>query len=167
MNPFDCMRLLAIAGPTNVSAKIHRLVPFPRATEYAPSAPSQPCWQGKYAAEAHPALAGGGGTELVCEPPQESTMLASRKWLTTNATGPVFIAISLRHFRSVPIRGGEITSPHLLSGRLRRGTSREPGATATASDQNMILSENCSWRAVPVPTRLEFSLAMVSPIEPN
>src|ERR1700723_1743536 len=101
MNPFDCVRLVAVAGPTKVSAKIQRLVPFPRATEYAPSAPSQPCWQGKYAAEAHAALTGGGGAELVCEPPQESTMPASRKWLTTNATGPVFIAISLRHFRSV------------------------------------------------------------------
>jgi hypothetical protein len=95
-----------VAAPTNVSAKIRTLVPFPGGTECAPSAPSQPCWQGKNAADVHSA-GGGGGTEVVCETPQESKMPDRRKWVRTTTICPVFIVIPLGHFPSAPVRSGQ------------------------------------------------------------
>jgi hypothetical protein len=125
MKPFACVRLVAVAGPTKVSAKIQRLVPFPSGTEYAPSPPSQPCWQGKYAAEAHAAFPDGGDVELVEEPPQESKRHETRKWLRPNTACPFFIS-SPSHFPIVPVHSDKITDPTCFFADL---------AAATATDQ--------------------------------
>jgi hypothetical protein len=79
--------------------------------------------------------------------------------------------ILLRHHtgrdstRTIKLEGRLTFSPQ---GESARSCSHKTQPMSIAPRlQKMTLSENCSWRAVPVPTRLEFALAMVWPTRPK